>query len=83
MMSSCMINFKFLPKPYMIHLELGKPLHIHAACFTLSLVNLWSIPYESLVMLLKLRSLMHSTDICVTPTLGCQHSHFHFHPDPP
>jgi len=78
-----MIKFKFLPKPYMIGLELGKPLRIHVACFTLSLVNLRSIPYESLVMLLKLRSLTHSTHICITPTLGCKHSHFHFHPDPP
>ena len=73
----------FLPKSYMIHLELGKPLRIHAACFTLSLVNVWSIPYESLVMLLKLRSLTHSTHICITPTLGYKRSHFQFHPDPP
>jgi len=35
-----MIKFKLLPKPYMIHLELGKPLRIQAALFTLSLVNL-------------------------------------------
>ena len=47
----------------MIHLELEKPLHIHAACFTLSLVNLCCIHYESLVMLLKSRSLTHSTYI--------------------
>jgi len=78
-----MIKFKFLPKPYMIHLELGKPLHIHTACFILSLVNLWSIPYESLFMFLKLRSLTHSTHICITPNPGCKRSHFHFHLDPP
>jgi len=78
-----MIKFKFLPKPYMIHLELGKPLRIYASCFALSLVNLCYIPYKSLVMLLKSRSLMHSTRICITPTLGVSAIIFHFHPDPP
>ena len=83
MMSSYMIKFKFLPKPYMIHLELGKPLRIHAACFTLSLVNLRRIPYVSLVMLLKLRSLTHSTNVCIAPTLGVSAIIFHFYLDPP
>jgi len=36
-------KFEFLPKTYMIHIYIMKPLLIYATCFPLSLVNLYLI----------------------------------------
>jgi hypothetical protein len=53
MMSSCMTSLNSHQSWYNVNLELGKLLHIYAACFALSLVKLCSIPYKSHVLLLK------------------------------
>ena len=53
-----------------MYLELRRYLHIYAACFALSLVNLCRIPYESLVMLLNQDHVQTPVHISIIPTLG-------------
>ena len=62
---------------YNIHLEVGRLLHIYAACLALSLVNLCGIPYESLVMLLKPRSCTHASPHMHYSQTRSNCNHFH------